>query len=215
MQRQILEQARADIQLKQRELEKTFKPSSYSGTVDGIHGQIGQVMHAAHSTPLVPSAVAGGPAGDKPITLKDVDAHVVEVAYSAADGAKITRDQSVEVAFDEVPGLVSPARVADIVAPVPGANAGYKVTVVLNEVDPRLADGMAARVNVAVEKLDNALAVPASAVRVNGRIGTVAMQLPDGTVRETPVELGMIGQKAIEIKSGIAAGDLVREEHAG
>ncbi len=208
VQRQILDQARADVLLAQRSLDKTFKPSSYNGVVDGINGQVGQVMKASHGTP-VPGAAADAPAGDTLITLKDVNAHQVVVPFSEADG------RSVEVSFEQVPGLVSPARVAAIEPPVPGRNAGYLVTVVLDQPDERLTDGLAARVSVAMDKIDNAMVVPASAVRVNGRTGTVTQLTPDGTARETSVELGMIGDRTIQILSGLNTNDQVRAVHTG
>lgn len=214
VQRQILEQARAGVELAQRKLDKAIKPSSYSGTVDGINGRVGQVMAAASAKPLAGKpAPAGAPAGDKLITLKDVNAYEVVVPFPQAEGAQITPEQSVEVSYLDLPGVSSPARIANIEPPVAGVSASYLVTVVLKEAAPELKDGMSARVAVAVNKIDNALSVPASAVRVSGRVGTVTVQQPDGALREAPVELGMIGDKSIQILSGLKVEDQVRAVH--
>jgi multidrug efflux system membrane fusion protein len=139
-----------------------------------------------------------------------VNAYQVVVPFSEASGSRITPDKAVDVTFDEIPGLTSQARIASIEPPAAdAASKTYMVTVVLNQNDPRLTDGLSARVTVALDRVDNTLAVPASAVRVNGRVGLVTLQQPDGTRRDVPVELGMAGDRMIEILSGVRENDQV------
>jgi HlyD family secretion protein len=208
VQRVTLDAAGADLAVAQKALQDTIKPVAYSGIVDRINGQVGQVLLASHSTPG--GEPVKGPAGGDLIVLKDVNAYQVVVPFSEASGSRITPDKAVDVTFDEIPGLTSQARIASIEPPAAdAASKTYMVTVVLNQNDPRLTDGLSARVTVALDRVDNTLAVPASAVRVNGRVGLVTLQQPDGTRRDVPVELGMAGDRMIEILSGVRENDQV------
>jgi HlyD family secretion protein len=213
-QRLAADAAQADLATAQKAFQDTIKPSMYSGTVDHVNGQVGQVLVASYSL-LGPGGgpakgPAKGPAGSDLIVLKDVDAYQVVVPFSQADGSRITPDKSINVTFDEIPGLTSPARIASIEPPAADAKTkNYLVTAVLNQNDPRLKDGMHAKVDVALDRVDDTLAVPADAVQINGRTGMVTLEQPDGTRRDVSVELGMVGSRTIEILSGLRENDKV------
>ncbi|HTK64389.1 MAG TPA: hypothetical protein VL595_18505 [Pseudonocardia sp.] len=214
VQRLTLDAANADLQNAQKAYQDTIKPSSYSGIVDHINGRVGQVLAASYSKPAPGAAPVSGPSGADLIVLKDVNAYQVVVPFSEANGARITPDKTVEVTFDEIPGLIGQARIASIEAPAADAKSKtYMVTVVLNQNDPRLKDGLHARATVALDKVDNTLVVPASAVVVNGRTGMVSLQQQDGTRRDVSVELGMVGERMIEILSGVRENDQVVADH--
>jgi HlyD family secretion protein len=171
-------------------------------------------MAASYAKPVPGAAPVDGPSGADLIVLKDVNAYQVVVPFSEANGARITADKTADVTFDEVPGLVSQARIASIEPPAADAKSKtYMVTVVLNQNDPQLKDGMHAKATVALDKVDNTLVVPASAVVVNGRTGMVALQQEDGTRRDVSVELGMVGERMIEILSGVREHDQVVADH--
>lgn len=209
IQRVTLDAATADLQVAQKAFQDTIKPSSYSGTVDRINGQVGQVL-ASYIKPMPGTAPAAGPAGGDLIVLKDVNAYQVVVPFSDATGSRITPDKTVDVTFDEIPGLTSQARIASIEAPAADAKSkSYLVTVVLNQNDPRLKDGLHAKATVALDQVDNTLVVPVAAVQVNGRTGLITLQQPDGTRREVSVELGMVGDRMIEILSGVRENDQI------
>lgn len=214
IQRLTLDAAQADLEIAQKAFQDTIKPSFYSGTVDHINGQVGQVLVSSYSLLGPGGGPVKGPAGNDLIVLKDVDAYQVVVPVSEAAGSRITPDKAVEVTFDDIPELTSQARIASIEPPAADAKSKtYMITVVLNQNDPRLKDGLQARVNVALDQVDNTLVVPASAVDVNGRTGVVTVAQRDGVRREVSVEVGMIGDRSIEILSGLQENDQVVADH--
>lgn len=207
--------AQADLAIAQKAFQDTIKPSSYTGIVDRINGQVGDVLvPASYSVPKPAGPPDKGPVGTDLIVLKDVNAYQMVVPFSETNGSRITPDKTVDVTFDEIPGLTSQARIASIEPPAADARSKtYMVTVVINQNDPRLKDGLHGTATVALDKVDNTLVVPASAVVVNGRTGLVSLQQQDGTRREVSVELGMVGDKTIEILSGVREKDLVVADH--
>jgi len=83
------------------------------------------------------------------------------------------------------------------------------VTVVLNELDPRLKDGQTAQANVVTGEVDNVLVVPSSAVQQAGSTGVVTVVDPDGKQRQVQVQLGMSGDNMVQVLSGLRMGQTV------
>jgi multidrug efflux pump subunit AcrA (membrane-fusion protein) len=85
----------------------------------------------------------------------------------------------------------------------------YYTTIVLNEADPRLKDGLTASAEVVVDKRDNVLTVPNAAIQRSGTTGVVTVREQNGTQRQVQVELGLAGDAVTQIVSGLREGQQV------
>ena len=145
------------------------------------------------------------------IVLDNADTFQLVAPFAEADAARLKPHQEVEVTFDAVPDLTRVGNVASI-APsgtdIQGVMSYYAV-IVLNELDPRLADGLTASANVVVDQRENALAVPNAAIQQSGQTGVVTVLGADGSQRQVQVELGLAGDSVTQVVAGLREGDQV------
>jgi HlyD family secretion protein len=227
----VVSAAEADVLRAKRGLDDTTLTAPVPGTVGSINGVPGErVGPDTGTTPLAPDSRAslpdmdsgvgakdsgGGdatrPGGDAFIVLKNVNSFQVVVPFEESDASSIRPNQKVQVSFDAVPGLTRMGTVTSV-APT-GTQikdvTNYYVTVVLNETDPRLQGGQTAEASVVVGGVDNVLVVPTAAVQRGGQTGVVQVLLKDGTTRRVQVQLGMVGDRNVQIVSGLVEGQRV------
>jgi HlyD family secretion protein len=223
--------AQVDVRRAQRSVDDTVLRAPVAGIVASINGTVGEYLgSAAGTTPLAPGSRAslpdldsgtgakdsGGQKAQRPggpafLTLKDVNSFQVVAPYEEADAAQIAPNQKVQVTFDAVPGLTEVGTVSSV-APT-GTQiqdvTNYYVSVVLNQVDPRLKGGLTAETKVVVGSADNVLVVPTAAVQRGGQSGVVQVMGPDGNPRQVQVNLGLVGDTMTEIVDGLKEGQQV------
>jgi HlyD family secretion protein len=223
--------AQSDVSEAQRAVDDCVLTAPVDGTVASINGSVGEFIGPASGTtaqapgadaplPDAASGVSGKdsdgskaqrPGGSAFIVLANVHSFQVVVPFEEADAAKLALNQRAEVRFDAVPGLIRSATVASI-APT-GATiqdvTNYYVTLVLNEVDARLKDGLTAEAGVVVGEAHNVLVVPNVAIQRGGQTGVVTVMAADGIGRRVQVRLGMVGDTTTEIKGGLVEGQRV------
>lgn len=227
----LVSDASAEVRRAQRDVADTRLLAPVSGRVAAINGAVGEYVAASSgTTPLAPGGRAALPdmdsgvgaqnaAGNNPerpggpafIVLKDVNSFQVVVPFEESDAAMIHPNQKVQLAFDAIPGL---ARAGTVTSVAPTGTqikdvTNYYVTVVLNEVDHRLRGGQTAEANVIVGSVDNVLVVPTAAVQRGGQTGVVQVLEADGRIRQIQVQIGMVGDNATEITSGLTEGQRV------
>jgi macrolide-specific efflux system membrane fusion protein len=83
------------------------------------------------------------------------------------------------------------------------------VTVALDNDPAKSLPGMSAQVAITIDEADNVVAVPA--IALEGSNGNYAVRVlnADGSVTQTPVQVGLITSSLAEIKSGISDGQAV------
>lgn len=149
-----------------------------------------------------------------PVTLLDISRYTVTVTVDEVDVARVTPGQPVEVLID---ALGAPALSGTVLRVAPQARAGSEVTSyeVDVEVDPSsrpVRAGMTASAMIVVERRDDALSVPAEAVRQEGgaEVVTVVGEA-DGrtTLIARPVQTGAQIDGRVEIVGGLEAGERV------
>ncbi len=94
---------------------------------------------------------------------------------------------------------------------LPGVNPTARTLTVEAEVpngEGLLKPGQFATVRITQSKPENAVMVPTSAVRPNGDLNKVYV-VKDGVVREVLVQTGLLEDNLIQIKNGVAEGDIV------
>lgn len=217
-----------DVGSAQRNLDNTILRAPVAGKIASINGAVGEFLAAGSgTTPLAPGNIplpevdtgvsttdkssSDAPGGSAFIVLDDVNTFQIVAPFAEADAARINLNQPVQVTFDAVPDLVRAGRVAGI-APtgtdVQGVTS-YYVTVVLNELDPRLKDGQTAAAHVVVDQRDDALVVPNAAILQSRGTGVVNVLDPGGTHRQVQVQLGLAGDSVTQVVSGLDEGQQV------
>ncbi len=98
-----------------------------------------------------------------------------------------------------------------VVRILPNVNTTARTLIVEAEVnngDGLLKPGQFATVRVTQSKPENAVMIPVSAIRTEGDINKVYV-VKDGAVRERLVQTGLLENDLIQVKSGIAEGDVI------
>lgn len=143
------------------------------------------------------------------IHLPTIAAFNVETKILEVNLRKVRAGMPVRVTVDALPGLVLTGKVVRI-APLPDSQSRwmnpnlklYNTYIQIDNPDPALRNGMSCRVEILVDKYDDALSVPIQAVtRVGGQPMVYAVE--KGLVVAKPVELGLDNSRFVRIVSGL------------
>jgi multidrug resistance efflux pump len=159
---------------------------------------------------------SAAPGGTGFVVLGDVSSLAVTAQFSEADIGRISVGQTASITL---PGRT--AAVAGTVSQVDpaGTTSGrlvrYGVLVAFDEIPADLLLGQSATVSVTTASADNVLYASSAAVTgvVDGR-GTVTVRV-NGRDETRPVTVGLRGDRYTELRSGVAAGDVLVLPGAG
>lgn len=153
--------------------------------------------------------------GQKIITIPNSSevAAIVRVHESWIE--KVKPGLPVRVTADPFPDVVLSGKI-ETVAPLPDAqsrwaNTGLKVYTTHVSIDGEnhiLRPGMSAKIEIVIDELKDVLCVPLQAVASRNRSKICYLVTPAG-LEARPVETGQFNDSFVEIKSGLAAGDVV------
>ena len=104
-----------------------------------------------------------------------------------------------------------------VVRMLPGLNTAARTLTVEAEVpniDGLLKPGQFATVRITQSKPENAVLIPASAVKSENDINKVYV-IKDGAARERLVQLGLLENDLIQVKAGIAEGEVIATSNLG
>ncbi|MGI6131721.1 MAG: efflux RND transporter periplasmic adaptor subunit [Bacillota bacterium] len=158
-------------------------------------------------------AVVGGSVSPSAAVVTMVDPRdvVLKVTVDENDIGVVQVGQRADITLDAVDGL-SLAGTVSAVGKVGETKSGivvFNVDIGIDNPDPSARPGMSAEAEITVERVDNAIIVPISALE--GRMGRYAVQVrnADGDIEPRSVEVGMRTTTAAEIISGLSAGEIV------
>lgn len=231
----LVSSLRAQVAAAQRDVENTVLRAPVAGTVSVINGTVGEFLQPSSGvSPLAPGSTspipglngvtsnsstslgnpatgAARPGGTQFMVLDDVNTFQVVVPFEESDAAKVAPNQKVNVTFDAIPDLTRAGTVLSV-APS-GSNISsvinYYVTVVLNEIDPRLKNGQTAQARVITNEVDDVLTVPNSAVRKRGDQSTVTIIDAAGNQQQVRFQPGLVGDDRTQVISGLREGQQV------
>ncbi|WP_405584518.1 efflux RND transporter periplasmic adaptor subunit [Streptomyces sp. NBC_01190] len=200
-------------------------------TVSGTGGNGSSAGGGSGSGSAAGSSGSGGSGGSSTtssttttgfIVLTNPAGMQVKADFSEADSLKIKAGQTATVTLNAEPGTVLDAKVLSISSlPVSsgsgsggGASTGsavqYAATLAITSDTANLRTGLSASIQVTTGQADNALSVPTAAVSGTGANRTVLVVNPDGSATRTNVTVGVEGDSADQITSGLSQGQQVQ-----
>jgi len=156
------------------------------------------------------NAKVGQTASGTPISLADLDHLDIIVNMAEVDVNKVKVGQPAEITLDAVADLTLMGAVSQI-APAGVQSSGvvnYPVTVAITKTSDAVKTGMTSNVNIIVAQRDGVLTVPNRAIRTVNKQKVVTV-LFEGQQIQAPVQVGLSGDSATEIVSGLKDGDVV------
>jgi len=215
--------AQTSVTTAQKAFDKTAIVAPVAATVSSVAGAAGDAVgssgtvsssssssSSSASSSSSSSSSSSGSSTTGFVVLTDVSTLQVKAGFSEADAAKIQNGQSANVTFDALPNTTVAGQVVtvDPTSTVVNNVVTYNVTVVLTQTAKDVKPGMTASVQVIVDKVDNVLELPSSAVTGTGNTSFVTLQ--NGKVQERrTVATGLKGDDTTEIVSGLKLGDVV------
>jgi macrolide-specific efflux system membrane fusion protein len=203
-------QARLAVNEAEAALAATTLRAPMAGTVVAVNGTLGSSAGGG-------SAEGGGsaPGGSEStstgfIDLADLSRMQVTAAFAEADATKLKEKQVATVTWNALSGTTAAARVAAVDPSATTANnvVTYGVTLTLDRVPAGAKVGQTVSVSVVTGSVADATYVNAAAITTAGDRHTVTV-LADGVPETRQVEVGLVGDQATQITSGVRAGEQV------
>lgn len=180
--------AEANVALAQARLEKTTIVAPLSGVV-GLRA----VSVGAYVTP-----------GDRIVELADIDPIKVDFRVPELVLASLRTGQPIRVTVDAVPGRTFEGEIYAIDPIVDANGRAVRLRARLPNKDRTLFPGLFARVQIVVDRRENSVLIPESAVFARGKERLV-YRVVDGRAVQTLIELGQRSPGRVEVVSGLDA----------
>ncbi|HKC50049.1 MAG TPA: efflux RND transporter periplasmic adaptor subunit [Myxococcota bacterium] len=148
--------------------------------------------------------------GQKLFELVSLDPVEVEFNLPEADAARLQLGLPLDVSVAPYPGELFHAQVSMVSPVIDERTRTLRVKALLANADGRLRPGLFARADLGIEKHENVLLISEEAL-LQRADGKVVFRAVDGGTRaeRRVVEIGAIKGGLVEIRSGLAAGDIV------
>jgi RND family efflux transporter MFP subunit len=192
-----IEQAKIKLDNAVAAFEDTRLIAPFDAIVSAVNVELGSL--AAPGVPL--------------LTLTDVSQLQIMAEVDEVDIRRIHVGMPARIQFDalentRLDGVIE--RIAVLGRDEDGI-VSYDVTLRLDEIDPRVRDGMTAEAAVIVEERQDVLVVPNMFVRLDRTNDQAYVNVvqSDGTLEEVQVRLGLQGQDNSEVLAGLNSGDVI------
>ncbi len=198
-----IERAEQEAMLARERLQKTRIVAPFDCTILTRPVSVGQAV----------SGSGGFNSGTEVLTIADLSSMVISAHVNQADVTRLKQGMVVNVVVDAVPGLSITGEVERLApqATVRNNIKGYATRIALKSVDARVQPGMTASITIPVATAENVLTVPLVAVFSEQGERYVYRKSGESFERR-PVVVGVSDLFRAEIKTGLAAGDVVALE---
>jgi len=196
-----LVRAERKLAILEEKLSKTKVTSPMDGTVLTRPVLQGQVVIAAASVN----------SGTTLMTIANLSDLLVETHVNQIDVAKLKQDQEVKLRAESLKDSDMTGRIRLIapVATVKNNIKGFQVQAMIENPNPRLRPGMSVNLTVPIDRADDAISVPISAVfKGEGSKKVVYVRNGEETERRE-VSVGVTNFDYAEIKSGVQEGESI------
>ena len=147
-------------------------------------------------------------ANDATFRVTDVSLLVAHLKIPQSELAKISVGNQAEIRVDAMPDQVFAATVDRISPTIDTKNGTFRATAYVHNEAGLLAPGMFGRFDIAYERRDDALTIPADAVIAEDNVSVVYV-VEDGEAVRRVVETGIQNDGVVEVLSGIAEHDQI------
>lgn len=198
------------------------KGDSVSGTSGSGSGSSGSGGSGSSSSGSNSSSSSSGSTPSGFIVLTNPSGMQVKADFSETDALKIKAGQAATVTLNAESGTVLNAKVLSIsslpVSSSSGSGGGgssgsavqYEATLTVTSSTANLRTGLSASIQVVTGEASGALSVPTAAVSGTGANRTVMVVGKDGSTTRTDVTVGVEGDSADQITSGLTEGQQVQ-----
>ena len=127
------------------------------------------------------------------------------------DAPKVKVGQAATITLDALPNDTFTGHVIslDTDSTVVSNVVTYYAKVAFDKASDSVKPGMTASVSVVLDKVDDAITLPTSAVSTTGTTERVTVKAKDGTETTRSITIGLRGDSAVEITDGLSVGDQV------
>lgn len=200
------------------EADKRTVKAPVSGTVLDLKAQAGAAVGGAKGGTSTVS-------NDSLMQIANLNSLSVDVEVNEVDISNVAVGERANVTFTAIPDLTINGTVTSVASVASGSgnseNTGggtmgggivtYKVSTVLNDVDPRLKPGMTANVSIVTNEIPNAIVVPSTAVTEDENGTTVQVVTDEKTLAAETRQI-TVGERSgaqVVVTSGLSEGDIV------
>ncbi|MCU1345161.1 MAG: secretion protein HlyD family protein [Acidimicrobiia bacterium] len=208
-----IEQASVAVTTAQKNLDDTTLKAPVAGTVAAIAGTVGVSSSGSSSSASSSSTGTGASSTSSSsgfLTLTNLSSLEVKAGFSETDVAKLKVGAAATVTLDAVPTARITGKIVQIDTnqTVVSNVVTYYALVALDNVPPAVKVGMTASAQVVVDKRDDVLYLPVSAVTGRGTTANVRVKAADGTITSKTITVGLRGDDSVEV-TGLNVGDQV------
>lgn len=180
-----------------------------AGTVIAVNGTVGS--SAASSTTSGTGVQGGSTSSTGFVEIADLADLQVTADFAEADATKLAAGQSATITWSALTGATATGK---LVAVDPSATSSdsvvtYGATISLDTLPTGAKPGQTVSVTVVTGTAANVTYVNSAAVTVSGSRYTVTVRKADGTTEKRTVQVGLAGDDAYEITSGLTVGEKV------
>lgn len=221
-------QAESTVITDEKKLEETVLRAPSAGRVSNLKLSVGDVVTGGQTSQVKAGASTEGSSessgssesgstssgtssssGSPSIVLNSPRLHLFAVSLTQADAVKVKAGDTATLTIDALSRTVKGRLVS--ITPLPAIKNGvvnYTATVATSDLPQKLRTGMTAEVTLLTAESHNVPVLSPAALPAS--TGTVKVQvLKGGKPEERTVQLGLVGDAAVEIKKGLAVGDRV------
>ncbi len=186
-----------------------------SGTVANLSYKIGDKVtantggvSAAGATGASANATGGSPV----LTIANLSEYTVRLALNEVDVPKVKNGQTAQLTLDAFQGKKFKGKVTHVDSL--GTNTAgvitYNIVVEITNPEDTIRPAMTANVDIEVDKANDVLTVPNSAIKpYEGKKAVQVVDPQTKTAKYIPVEVGIKSPERTEIKSGVSEGTQV------
>ncbi|MGO9875510.1 MAG: biotin/lipoyl-binding protein [Acidimicrobiia bacterium] len=218
--------AQAQLQTAQKNLSETTLRAPVAGVVAAVNGLVGQQSGSGGGGSSSSSSSGGSSASSGAssssassssssafIELTDVNLLEVKVGFTETDAPNVHVGQAATITLDALPNQTFTGHVIelDTDSTLVSNVVTYYALISFDTTPTGVKPGMTASVNVVLQNVNDAITLPTSAVSTTGTTETVTVKAKDGTVSSKLITIGLRGDNAVQIISGLNVGDQVVE----
>ncbi|MBG0562300.1 efflux RND transporter periplasmic adaptor subunit [Actinoplanes aureus] len=193
-------------------VDGTVLKAPMTGTVTAVNGTLGSSSGSSGSSGGSSQGGQEGTTGTSTgfVEIADLTRMQVAAAFAEADATSLKEKQAATVTWNALGGVQQSARVAavDPSATTTNSVVTYGVTLTLDKVPTGAKVGQTVSVSVTTGSVPDVVLVNAAALTTVGNRHTVTV-ITNGVPETRSVEIGLEGDSATEIKSGLTVGEQV------